>query len=81
LHTALTCGNALNAVDLSLCRQNDKYIHQRGDYPPDACLAARFADRSRFSSASIAAACSRVGALPPYRAGSHQQPGGCSAAG
>ncbi len=37
--------------------------------------------RSRFSSASSTAASSMVGALPPYDAGSHQEPGGCSSAG
>ena len=44
-------------------------------------LAARARARSRFSSASSTAASSMVGALPPYDAGSHQEPGGCSSAG
>jgi hypothetical protein len=46
-----------------------------------AALRALRSARRRFSSRSSSAARSGVGALPPYDAGTHHEPGGCSSAG
>ncbi len=87
MFAAMTAGTLLAAAYLGVALRGrvDRVTPAAHGSPQRAFLArraaARAATRALRSSTSSRSASSGVGALPPYDAGSHHDPGGCSSAG